>query len=313
MKRSNRRKFKYIPLMLATLGITAVISTATLSNCSHQDKFVFQLISGTNNQLHYSNDPNHTNNKCRFSVNFPYGSRTKFIVHYNENEISPFAQISIDGNLMHTGDSICNHSIVEVDYDLSEVSISPKDVIFNFDCNKYSGTYWVQLLTANVKNPIPMEALDLQVVNQYSDSEFYVLNGLKPNVNLSGYDTLLIPAVVVQIKDYAFANAFNNNYPISIVEFPDNSYCTDIGKNAFSNCESIMSLILPPNLKRIEPNAFGGCQNFQNFIMNKVSGGSNYRLVNFEKNNIIIGQLVIPISGLTTDENLITSTVCGLG
>ena len=60
---------------------------------------------------------------------------------------------------------------------------------------------------------------------------------------------------------------FNNCNNLTAVFFKDNSSIKTIGKSAFSNCNSIASIELPPDIVTISANAFSSCHILENIVL----------------------------------------------
>ena len=66
------------------------------------------------------------------------------------------------------------------------------------------------------------------------------------------FDTITIPLSVKDICDYAFYRCTE----LKTVIFEEGSKLDEIGKSAFYNCEKLVNIALPKNIKRIEAGAF---------------------------------------------------------
>lgn len=149
---------------------------------------------------------------------------------------------------------------------------------------------------ANKENPIPPELLNIEV----QDDGTKILYGFKPEVTadqirIAGYDTLVIPENVVEIKPYAFAYMFDG-LSSKVTNLVLNKEIRKIGKGAFIYCYGLTkgldlhdkdslevieqdafnycpgfagSLVLPDNLVKIGANAFKNCERLTYVCFNR--------------------------------------------
>lgn len=126
--------------------------------------------------------------------------------------------------------------------------------------------------TGQIKSSIPE---DLLAFNED------VLSGLKPDADITPFNTLSIPNYVTSIADNAFENDFVfGESSIRFLSFPRTSALTKIGKQAFAGCSGLeqKDLILSNNIQSIGGSAFKDCSGLsgtlslpKNYIYNKVT------------------------------------------
>lgn len=73
--------------------------------------------------------------------------------------------------------------------------------------------------------------------------------------------TMSIPANVIKISDYAFANCDS----LKSVVFSEEAKFTEIGKYAFLNCTSLTNIVFPKSVTNILESAFKGCTALETF------------------------------------------------
>lgn len=133
----------------------------------------------------------------------------------------------------------------------------------------------------NKENPIPPELLNIEV--QADGTK--LLYGFKPEVTadqirIAGYDTLVIPENVVEIKPYAFAYMFDG-LSSRVTNLVLNKEIKKIGKAAFIYCYGLtgsLDLYDKDSLEVIEQDAFNYCPGFTGSLVlpdNLVKIGAN--------------------------------------
>ena len=93
--------------------------------------------------------------------------------------------------------------------------------------------------------------------------------------------TVNIRANVRSLPNYIF-NPYNSSSApnITTVNFAEGSQCTSIGEYAFSNCDSLTSIIIPSNVTSIGDYAFSGCSGLTSITIpdsvTSIGGGAFY-------------------------------------
>lgn len=88
-------------------------------------------------------------------------------------------------------------------------------------------------------------------------------------VDLSGYDTMELPADLAWIEDGAFIGT-----DAQVIVIPDG--CMTIEANVFANCPRLLYVVIPSSVTSISPNAFSGCSTLQRVLVYHKSYASQY-------------------------------------
>ncbi len=90
-------------------------------------------------------------------------------------------------------------------------------------------------------------------------------------------DTMEIPAKVTEIANNAFYDNSISTIPpfIKNLTFAEGSECSSIGNRAFTNCSSLISIILSNSLFAIEYSAFSGCSALNSIDFSKATNLSS--------------------------------------
>lgn len=92
------------------------------------------------------------------------------------------------------------------------------------------------------------------------------LNGLKDGVDVSDYDTLLVPRFVQVIADNALSDK-----GIQGLDFEDNPALEQIGDHSFANCTHLNSVTIPSSVTDIGTSAFQGSISIQSLTFEEGS------------------------------------------
>lgn len=96
------------------------------------------------------------------------------------------------------------------------------------------------------------------------------------NENVAFYDvgsevsegvTLTIGNKVTRIPNYLFYPYSNHSPNIDKVVFEEGSVCSEIGSNAFTDCDRLASIVIPNSVLTIGSHAFQSCQGLKNVTM----------------------------------------------
>ncbi len=109
--------------------------------------------------------------------------------------------------------------------------------------------------------PIPISSL---IIDRTEDA--LILKGVGEDIDLSLYNTLLIPDDITEISDGAFYKKFSNFSNINNIIFNNN--LKSIGKFAFADCTSLTCKInLPSGLTSLGEKAFFNCSNISSELI----------------------------------------------
>lgn len=87
--------------------------------------------------------------------------------------------------------------------------------------------------------------------------------------NCRNLDSIAIPDNVKYIGAYAFADRWRSSMRITEVTFGEESKLIKLGANAFRHCRQLKSIILPPNLTKIENSTFFECNSLTSVTIPK--------------------------------------------
>ena len=137
-----------------------------------------------------------------------------------------------------------------------------------YSIKKYRGTNKI-LHIPSTYNGSPIVSLDTQAfrdcdtlvevvipegITVIGETCFYMLDNLK---------TVHIPASVTTIS----SKGFNRCYALTDVIFAENSMLTTIGDLAFSECESLVSIVLPKSALNLGSGLFSGCSALTSIVL----------------------------------------------
>ena len=189
--------------------------------------------------------------------------------------LSVFAQGSKAGGLLGRTTSATEPNLVEVVAAGDQASVFTSSPVCYIPCGtleKYEASAWVNQVSEFVveecddagvgggKSIITYTSTDGNIVTPNDPTAFGGAN-IVSNTYADGVGTITFDATLTEIGDDAFAEC----HTLSSVVVP--AGVTELGSNAFEVCENLVSVSLPDGLKTIGMNAFLSCDHLTSIVI----------------------------------------------
>lgn len=172
-------------------------------------------------------------------------------------------------------------------YELEAITIPSS--IEKIDGGAFAYTKWLE----NQKEDFVMAGDGIMIAYNGKSEEVVVPNTVKQVAGF--FDTTTVQKITLSEGVKTISDAAFNNCTASIIIIPNT--VTEIGKNAFANCQGIKNISLPSSLLEIGRTAFSGCANLEKIVIpasvKSIGDNAFLRCAKLEKVTFMGGELTI--------------------